>query len=61
MTRIQERLLGLYTVLACLMGLVTLPLQAEDSEINWLGDYREALQLAKQTNKPIFLEYRCEA
>ena len=43
------------------MGLVTLPLQAEDSEINWLGDYREALQLAKQTNKPIFLEYRCEA
>jgi len=61
MTRIQERLLGLYAALACLMGFITLPLQAQDSDLNWLGDYREAIQQARLTKKPIFLEYRCEA
>jgi hypothetical protein len=61
MMRIQEWLLGLFAALACLTGLVAVPLQAEDNELNWLGDYREALQQARQTNKPIFLEFRCEA
>ena len=29
--------------------------------IDWLGDYGKALAEAKRTNKPIFLEFRCEA
>jgi hypothetical protein len=37
------------------------PALAEDDGINWIGDYKEALRLAKETNKPIFLEFRCEA
>ena len=36
------------------------PLAAQDDDINWLGSYQEALQVAKKTGKPIFLEYRCE-
>jgi hypothetical protein len=57
----RERLHGLYMALACLVGFLTVPLQADDNEINWLGDYREALKVARQTNKPILLEFRCEA
>ena len=51
----------LYILLACALGFATLGLQAQDNEIHWLGDYREALRQAKQTQKPIFLEFRCEA
>ena len=43
------------------MASFTSPLQAQDDGLHWIGDYREALQLAKQTQKPIFLEFRCEA
>jgi hypothetical protein len=50
-----------YIVLACALGFATLGLQAQDNEIHWLGDYKEALQQAKATGKPIFLEFRCEA
>jgi hypothetical protein len=57
--RIRER--HLYALLAFLLGFVTIQLQAQDNEINWLGNYREALRQAKQDNKPIFLEFRCEA
>lgn len=31
-----------------------------DDEIVWLDNYQAALQEAKKTGKPIFLEYRCE-
>ena len=48
-------------VLACALGFATLGLQAQDNEIHWLGDYKEALRQAKETGKPIFLEFRCEA
>jgi hypothetical protein len=34
---------------------------ATDDEINWLGDYREALRQARQTQKPMLVEFRCEA
>jgi hypothetical protein len=61
MMRIRERHLGLYAALACLVGFITVPLQADDNELNWLGDYHEALRLARQANKPVFLEFRCEA
>jgi hypothetical protein len=51
-----------YVVLAFLLGFVTLSsLKAQDNEINWLGNYRDALRQAKQESKPIFLEFRCEA
>ena len=33
---------------------------AQDDEIRWLDNYREAIQEAKRTQKPIFLEFRCE-
>jgi len=46
---------------ACLLVLATLPLKAQNNEITWLGNYRDALRQAKQDNKPIFLEFRCEA
>ena len=34
---------------------------ADDQFINWRTDYRAALQEAKQAQKPVFLEFRCEA
>ena len=36
-------------------------LQADSNEINWLGDYQEGLRVARQTNKPLLVEFRCEA
>jgi hypothetical protein len=35
-------------------------LTAEDG-IHWLDNYQAALREAKRTQKPIFLEFRCEA
>ena len=29
--------------------------------IEWLGSYREGLQRARETGKPILVEFRCEA
>jgi hypothetical protein len=37
------------------------PLFAGDDSIPWLGDYREALRQARETRRPIFMEFRCEA
>jgi hypothetical protein len=47
-------------IFAVLLAACTLSLVAQDDDINWLGSYQEALHVAKQTGKPIFLEYRCE-
>ena len=58
MTRIREYL---YALLACSLPFVTFQLRAEDNEINWLGNYRDALAQARRENKPIFIEFRCEA
>lgn len=33
---------------------------AAPDEIVWLDNYQQALQAAKATGKPIFLEFRCE-
>jgi len=38
-----------------------LPLIADDDTVEWLSNYKDAIQEAKRTHKPIFLEYRCEA
>jgi hypothetical protein len=46
---------GVLSVLAC-SGL-----RAQDGDIAWLPNYREALQIAKSTRKPLLVEFRCEA
>ena len=49
--------------LSCFAGLSALgpaPLPVHAAESWWLSDYREALRTAKQTGKPIFVEFRCE-
>ena len=53
LTRYVGLFLGLASIAACQT--------VQDDEINWLGNYREALQQAKQTRKPIVVEFRCEA
>jgi hypothetical protein len=54
-------LLGPLYLLALAAAFTAAPSQAQDDGIYWVGDYREALRQAKQTQKPIFLEFRCEA
>jgi len=34
---------------------------AGQDEIEWLDSYPASIREAKRTNKPIFLEFRCEA
>ena len=45
------------------MGMLSLvPAFAQDDEtVDWFDNYDKALAEAKRTNKPIFLEFRCEA
>ena len=50
-----------YLLLAFFFQFATIGLQAQDDEITWLGDYKEAIRQARQTHKPIFIEFRCEA
>ena len=40
---------------------VAVPAFAEDDRIYWLSNYGDALREARQSGKPIFLEFRCEA
>ena len=44
-------------------ALYVMPTLAQDDAdtVEWVGDYQKALEEAKRTNKPIFLEFRCEA
>jgi hypothetical protein len=57
----QKRHLGFYAVLASIVASLPNPLPAQDDGINWLGDYAQAIRQAKETRKPIFVEFRCEA
>lgn len=50
----------LYVILACAVGSVVGPPLAQEDEILWLDNYGKAIQEAKRTQKPIFLEFRCE-
>ena len=52
---------GALCLLASAVAFLTPPAQAQDDSVYWFSDYREALRQAKQTQKPIFLEFRCEA
>ena len=47
------------TLFGFFLATVAVPTLAQD-EIRWLDNYREAIQEAKRTQKPIFLEFRCE-
>jgi hypothetical protein len=57
----KKRLSWLLFRLACVAAFVGLPMPAQDDSVYWYSDYREALREARQTRKPIFLEFRCEA
>ena len=48
-------------IIYLLLAFAAIGLQAQDDEINWLGDYKEAIRQARQTHRPIFIEFRCEA
>ena len=56
----QRRNLILYAILACVAGSAVGPLLAQEDEMYWLDSYAEAIREAKRTQKPIFLEFRCE-
>ncbi len=45
----------------CLVWMAAAPLAAEDDRLFWFTRDPEALQEARRTGKPIFLEFRCEA
>jgi len=53
--------LGLSVLLTSMAASMCMSLRADDGEIAWLGDYQEGVRLARQTQKPILVEFRCEA
>jgi hypothetical protein len=55
--KLWRHYLTLCAILASIPGL----LKADNNWIEWLTDYREGLRIAKQTHKPLFVEFRCEA
>lgn len=44
----------------CLFSFQGVPLLSQNQGIHWFGSYEEAIREAKRTQKPIFLEFRCE-
>jgi uncharacterized protein YyaL (SSP411 family) len=44
-----------------LLAAYVFPVAAQEDTVDWLDNYPKALAEAKRTNKPIFLEFRCEA
>ena len=59
--KIFKQYLNVFIALASALVAVGGSLSAEDNGIEWLGDYRAALRQARETGKPIFVEFRCEA
>jgi uncharacterized protein YyaL (SSP411 family) len=57
----QQRKLALAILLTCVLGSAADLLRAEDDKVFWYSNYKEGLEEAQKTGKPIFLEYRCEA
>ena len=47
--------------LLLLLALAVFGQESPEEGIDWFGSYAEAMAEAKKTNKPIFLEFRCEA
>ena len=50
-----------FALAACFVLSLSSPLSAQRDEISWFDKYGDAIQEAKRTGKPIFLEFRCEA
>jgi hypothetical protein len=52
----------LHVAIAVFLAFFAMPAPAQDDDtIDWFDNYDKALQEAKRTRKPIFLEFRCEA
>jgi hypothetical protein len=51
---------AVHAVLSCLALQGASRLLAQDDGIHWHSSYKAAIEEAKRTQKPIFLEYRCE-
>ena len=56
----RNRILVLPALLICLSWFGA-GLRAQEEGTHWYDNYKEALKEAKRTQKPIFLEFRCEA
>jgi len=56
--RSQTYLLG--ALFCWIVGTGVVP-SAPPDQLAWLDNYADALREAKRTQKPIFLEFRCEA
>lgn len=51
---------SLLLLVAFALSLAPALLHAQEEGLHWVDNYKEALRIAKETGKPIFLEYRCE-
>lgn len=58
--RMHKSVFSLHAGIACLLGLIAGSAPAQTGGIRWLDNYGEAIREAKRTQKPIFLEFRCE-
>jgi hypothetical protein len=54
------RLAALASLLAGAIPLPSIAAAQSREGIQWHDNYQEALKLARESGKPIFLEYRCE-
>ncbi len=59
--RMGERKLALQVLLAGVAWCAAGSLFAQDNTVYWFMNYRDAVQEARKTQKPLFLEFRCEA
>jgi len=57
----QKRHFALQAALVWIVGSGVGPLPAQDDGVYWQDKYSEAIREAKRTQKPIFIEFRCEA
>ena len=53
--------IGNFLLYAALASGICLPSPSASGEITWRDNYLDAFREAKRTQKPIFLEFRCEA
>jgi hypothetical protein len=60
-TRMNVRRLTVHVLLATMLALsFAAALSAQDDMIYWIDNYPEAIEEAKKSGKPLFLEFRCE-
>jgi hypothetical protein len=50
----------MWVAVLCALGAAWVA-RGEDAGVEWLGSYRDGLRQAKNTGKPLFVEFRCEA